>query len=168
MSTMKVAVMVRVAPAGTTPSAHGKVVVQSPVFDTNTTSAPLARWCSRRARSALRAWSAQDLQLATELATVEFDPALAAPDDLVGADGVLVGIVTNRDLRFETRFDIPVSEVMTPQPLVTVPVGTTIGPELGGGTAGAGRGCWAGTDGGVAAAGAGGADFSDSTCLFRF
>ena len=40
--------------------------------------------------------------------------------------GLLVGIITNRDLRFETRFDIAVSEVMTPQPLVTVPVGTTL------------------------------------------
>src|SRR6185437_14295716 len=40
--------------------------------------------------------------------------------------GHLVGIITNRDLRFETRFDIPVSEVMTKQPLVTVPVGTTL------------------------------------------
>ncbi len=40
--------------------------------------------------------------------------------------GLLVGIITNRDLRFETRFDIPVSEIMTPQPLVTVPVGTTL------------------------------------------
>ncbi|HEX3102449.1 MAG TPA: IMP dehydrogenase, partial [Pyrinomonadaceae bacterium] len=41
-------------------------------------------------------------------------------------NGLLTGIITNRDLRFETRFDIPVSEVMTPQPLVTVPVGTTL------------------------------------------
>lgn len=41
-------------------------------------------------------------------------------------NGFLVGIITNRDLRFETRFDISVSEVMTPQPLVTVPVGTTL------------------------------------------
>ena len=45
---------------------------------------------------------------------------------VVGADGRLVGIITNRDLRFENRVDIPVSEVMTPQPLVTVPVGTTL------------------------------------------
>jgi IMP dehydrogenase len=45
---------------------------------------------------------------------------------VVDAKGLLVGIITNRDLRFETRFDIPVSEVMTPQPLVTVPVGTTL------------------------------------------
>jgi IMP dehydrogenase len=46
---------------------------------------------------------------------------------VVDADGHLVGIITNRDLRFETRFDIPVSEVMTKQPnLVTVPVGTTL------------------------------------------
>src|SRR5688500_4237640 len=44
---------------------------------------------------------------------------------VVDEDGHLVGIITNRDLRFETRFDMPVSEVMTPQPLVTVPVGTT-------------------------------------------
>ncbi len=38
----------------------------------------------------------------------------------------LVGILTNRDLRFETRLDIPVSEAMTKDNLVTVPVGTTL------------------------------------------
>jgi IMP dehydrogenase len=45
---------------------------------------------------------------------------------VVDDNGLLVGIITNRDLRFETRFDIPVSDVMTPQPLVTVPIGTTL------------------------------------------
>ncbi len=45
---------------------------------------------------------------------------------VVDSAGLLVGIITNRDLRFETRFDIRVSEIMTPQPLVTVPVGTTL------------------------------------------
>jgi IMP dehydrogenase len=40
--------------------------------------------------------------------------------------GKLVGILTNRDLRFETRFDLPISEVMTKENLVTVPVGTTL------------------------------------------
>jgi IMP dehydrogenase len=45
---------------------------------------------------------------------------------VVDENGFLVGIITNRDLRFETRFDIPISEVMTKQPLVTVPVGTTL------------------------------------------
>jgi IMP dehydrogenase len=45
---------------------------------------------------------------------------------VIDDEGLLTGIITNRDLRFETRFDIPVSEVMTPQPLVTVPVGTTL------------------------------------------
>ncbi len=44
----------------------------------------------------------------------------------VTLDGKLVGILTNRDLRFETRFDLPVSEVMTKENLVTVPVGTTL------------------------------------------
>jgi IMP dehydrogenase len=38
----------------------------------------------------------------------------------------LVGILTNRDLRFETRTHIPISEVMTKEPLYTVPVGTTL------------------------------------------
>jgi IMP dehydrogenase len=38
----------------------------------------------------------------------------------------LVGILTNRDLRFETRTDIPVGEVMTKTNLITVPVGTTL------------------------------------------
>lgn len=45
---------------------------------------------------------------------------------VVDENGFLVGIITNRDLRFETRTNIPVSEVMTKQPLVTVPVGTTL------------------------------------------
>lgn len=45
---------------------------------------------------------------------------------VVDENNLLVGIITNRDLRFETRFDIPVSDVMTPQPLVTVPIGTTL------------------------------------------
>ncbi len=45
---------------------------------------------------------------------------------VVDENNLLVGIITNRDLRFETRFDVPVSEVMTKQPLVTVPIGTTL------------------------------------------
>ena len=39
-------------------------------------------------------------------------------------DGKLVGILTNRDLRFETRMDLRISEVMTKENLITVPVGT--------------------------------------------
>src|SRR5437899_4240746 len=38
----------------------------------------------------------------------------------------LVGILTNRDLRFESRTDIPISKVMTKENLITVPVGTTL------------------------------------------
>lgn len=42
-------------------------------------------------------------------------------------DGVLVGILTNRDLRFvEARADLKVSDVMTREGLVTVPVGTSL------------------------------------------
>ena len=44
----------------------------------------------------------------------------------VTKDRKLVGILTNRDLRFETRYDLPISEVMTKENLVTVPVGTTL------------------------------------------
>ena len=40
--------------------------------------------------------------------------------------GRLLGILTNRDLRFETRTDLPVASVMTKENLVTVPVGTTL------------------------------------------
>jgi IMP dehydrogenase len=42
------------------------------------------------------------------------------------ANGKLVGILTNRDLRFETRFDLPIAERMTKDNLITVPVGTTL------------------------------------------
>ena len=40
--------------------------------------------------------------------------------------GKLVGILTNRDLRFETRFDLPIEKVMTKENLITVAVGTTL------------------------------------------
>ena len=71
------------------------------------------------------------------------DPVTMSPDDKVSdalemmrkykISGVpitknkkLVGILTNRDLRFESRFDIPISQVMTKENLITVPVGTTL------------------------------------------
>jgi IMP dehydrogenase len=41
-------------------------------------------------------------------------------------EGRLVGILTNRDLRFETNVQRPIGEVMTKENLVTVPVGTTL------------------------------------------
>src|SRR5215470_5363225 len=42
---------------------------------------------------------------------------------VTGSDGVLLGIVTNRDIRFETDLSRRVADVMTPMPLVTAPVG---------------------------------------------
>src|SRR5262249_20461174 len=45
---------------------------------------------------------------------------------IVEDNGRLVGILTNRGLRFETRRNLPVAEVMTKENLVTVPVGTTL------------------------------------------
>src|SRR5712672_3393746 len=44
----------------------------------------------------------------------------------VTSNGKLVGILTNRDLRFENRFDLPISQVMTKDNLITVAVGTTL------------------------------------------
>lgn len=44
----------------------------------------------------------------------------------VTVEGKLVGILTNRDLRFETDLDRPVSEVMTKEKLVTVPPGISL------------------------------------------
>ena len=71
------------------------------------------------------------------------DPFFLAPENLVSdalalmaryrisgvpitRDGKLVGILTNRDLRFITDFDQPISNVMTTENLVTAPVGTTL------------------------------------------
>ena len=45
---------------------------------------------------------------------------------ITDGDGVLVGILTNRDLRFESNVDQPVSAVMTSRDLVTAPLGTTL------------------------------------------
>lgn len=71
------------------------------------------------------------------------DPFYLAPDNLVKdaidlmeryrisgvpitKDGKLVGILTNRDLRFETNYEQPISAVMTKEKLVTAPVGTSL------------------------------------------
>jgi IMP dehydrogenase len=45
---------------------------------------------------------------------------------ITDGDGILVGILTNRDLRFENDVDQPVSALMTSRNLVTAPVGTTL------------------------------------------
>jgi IMP dehydrogenase len=45
---------------------------------------------------------------------------------VVNDRGKLVGILTNRDLRFETRTDRPISARMTKKNLITTPVGTTL------------------------------------------
>ena len=44
----------------------------------------------------------------------------------VTQNGKLVGILTNRDLRFETKLDLKISQVMTRERLITVPVGTSL------------------------------------------
>jgi len=45
---------------------------------------------------------------------------------IVGGEGTLKGIVTNRDLRFEHQKDRPIVDVMTGDNLVTAPVGTSL------------------------------------------
>lgn len=44
----------------------------------------------------------------------------------VTVDGTLVGILTNRDLRFEENFDQPIRNIMTKEELVTAKMGTTL------------------------------------------
>jgi IMP dehydrogenase len=45
---------------------------------------------------------------------------------IVDAGGLLVGILTNRDLQFERNLDQPLQDVMTKEKLVTAPIGTTL------------------------------------------
>ena len=45
---------------------------------------------------------------------------------IVDSSGMLVGILTNRDLQFERELDRPLREVMTSDDLITAPVGTTL------------------------------------------
>ncbi|HEX3647018.1 MAG TPA: IMP dehydrogenase, partial [Pseudonocardiaceae bacterium] len=77
------------------------------------------------------------------------DPVTCSPDDTLAevdalcarfrisgvpvtdADGTLVGIITNRDMRFEMDHTRPVREVMTKAPLVTAQVGVTAEAALG-------------------------------------
>jgi IMP dehydrogenase len=66
---------------------------------------------------------APDKKISDALALMERYRISGVP---VTQDGKLVGILTNRDLRFESRFDMPISDVMTKDNLITVPVGTTL------------------------------------------
>jgi IMP dehydrogenase len=63
------------------------------------------------------------------------DPLRAAEEALnkyhisgipITENGRLVGILTNRDMRFETEYDRPIAEVMTSERLITAPVGVTL------------------------------------------
>ncbi len=45
---------------------------------------------------------------------------------IIEKDGTLIGIITNRDMRFETDYSRKVSEVMTSKNLITAPIGTTL------------------------------------------
>jgi len=49
---------------------------------------------------------------------------------ITNPDGKLIGILTNRDIRFETDFNQPITSVMTSENLVTAPVGTTLEEAL--------------------------------------
>jgi IMP dehydrogenase len=66
---------------------------------------------------------APDKKISDALALMERYRISGVP---VTQEGKLVGILTNRDLRFESRFDLPISDVMTKDNLITVPVGTTL------------------------------------------
>jgi IMP dehydrogenase len=48
----------------------------------------------------------------------------------ITVNGKLVGIITNRDIRFEENYDRPIREVMTKENLVTAPVGTTLSEAM--------------------------------------
>jgi IMP dehydrogenase len=87
--------------------------------------------------------AAQVLKVKRYESGVLHDPVFITPDTKVRAvmalsdelgvsgfpvvdGGKVVGIVTGRDMRFEMRYDQPVSEIMTPRErLITVPEGTT-------------------------------------------
>src|SRR5919109_310167 len=66
-----------------------------------------------------------DALVADALALMERYRVSGVP--VTDADGVLVGILTNRDLRFEDDVSQPVSALMTSRDLVTAPTGTTLG-----------------------------------------
>ena len=77
------------------------------------------------------------------------DPVTCSPDDTLAdvdslcsrfrisglpvtdGDGRLVGIITNRDMRFEMDHSRPVREVMTPAPLITAKIGVSAEAALG-------------------------------------
>ncbi|MDA7502188.1 IMP dehydrogenase [Chitinophagales bacterium] len=45
---------------------------------------------------------------------------------VVNGEGALTGIITNRDLRFEENYDLPIRALMTHAPLITAPIGTDL------------------------------------------
>ncbi len=64
-----------------------------------------------------------DLPVGDALAVMERFRVSGVP---ITRDGILVGILTNRDLRFIRNLEIKISEVMTKENLITAPIGTTL------------------------------------------
>ena len=69
-----------------------------------------------------------DAQISEAMALMERYKISGVP---VTVSGKLVGILTNRDLRFETKITKKVSEVMTKDPLITAGIGTTLDEAKG-------------------------------------
>jgi IMP dehydrogenase len=88
---------------------------------------------SEQVRGVKRAESGMIIDPVTLLEDARVSDALALMQQfkiggipIVNSNGKLIGILTNRDLRFETHMDRPVKEIMTVKNLVTAPVGTTL------------------------------------------
>src|SRR5436190_895013 len=112
--------------------------MSDPIRGTLTTAAPAAGPNASRVD-----WAAQVDRVKRSESGMIVDPVTLPPNATVGEahaimarfhisgvpiseHGRLVGILTNRDLRFETRMDRRVSEIMTREGLITTPIGTTL------------------------------------------
>jgi IMP dehydrogenase len=88
---------------------------------------------AEQVRSVKRAESGMIIDPVTLLEDARVSDALALMQQfkiggipIINSTGKLIGILTNRDLRFETHMERPVREIMTATNLVTAPVGTTL------------------------------------------
>jgi IMP dehydrogenase len=132
----------------------GRIPLQIPVLSAAMDTVTEARLAIALAREGGIGIVHRNLSIADQVAEVDkvkrsesgmiVEPVTLPPDALVAdalalmeryhisgvpvtnADGVLVGILTNRDLRFEADLSQPISAVMTSRDLVTAPVGTTL------------------------------------------
>src|SRR5215211_2713018 len=111
--------------ADTTSKVTRNIAVKVPLLSSAMDTVTEARMAIAMARQGGIGVLHRNLSLEDQASQVDLVKRSESGLPVVDAEGVLVGIVTNRDMRFVTDHGVKVREVMTKMPLISAPVGVS-------------------------------------------